>query len=200
MRDDERILVLTAENRAAIRNVPNLMPERFIDFGIAEMTMIGAAAGLALGGRKPIVHALAAFLTARAYEFIRNDIGIPSLPVIMVGGVPGILSEANGPTHQAIDDISLMRTVPGISIFVPSDTDELVDALPQLINYKKPIYVRMPAAARTRRTHTPFTYGFSEIFPSAISTEIDVTIFTYGYMLNEVLGARDILETQYADT
>ena len=101
---DPAVVVVTAENRAAIRNLPAVLGERFIDVGVAEQTMIGLAAGLALRGRKPIVHALACFLTMRAYEFIRTDVGIGNLPVKLVGGVPGFLSDGNGPTHQAIED------------------------------------------------------------------------------------------------
>ena len=89
---DDRVVVMTAENRAAIRNLPPLIGKRFIDVGIAEMTMIGAAAGLALRGRRPIVHALATFLTLRAFEFIRTDLGIGQLPSVLVGGVAGFLS------------------------------------------------------------------------------------------------------------
>src|SRR5690606_39763980 len=113
---DERIVVLTAENRAAIRNLPSKIKDRFIDVGIAEQTMIGMAAGLALRGRIPIVHALSTFLTMRAFEFIRTDIGIANLPVKLVGADPGFLSEANGLTHQAIEDISIMRGIPGMNI------------------------------------------------------------------------------------
>ena len=103
---DERIVVMTAENRAAIRTLPTHIGSRFIDVGICEQTLLGVAAGLAARGRRPIVHALAAFLTMRGFEFIRTDIGIGNLPVILVGGVPGLLSDGNGPTHQAIEDIA----------------------------------------------------------------------------------------------
>ena len=118
---DERIVVLTAENRAAIRNLPAQIGARFIDVGICEQTMVGMAAGLALRGRVPVVHALATFLTLRAFEFVRTDVGIGRLPVKLVGGVPGFLSEANGPTHQAVDDIAVMRAIPGMEIFCPAD-------------------------------------------------------------------------------
>ena len=91
---DPTIVVMTSENRAAIRNLPQALGKRFIDVGIAEQTMIGAAAGLALRGKTPVVHSLATFLTLRAFEFIRTDIGIANLPVKLVGGVPGFLSEA----------------------------------------------------------------------------------------------------------
>src|SRR5580700_6528930 len=90
---DERFIVMTAENRALVRNIPGKVGKRFIDTGITEQTMIGAAAGLALRGRIPVVHALASFLTMRAFEFIRTDLGISNLPVKLVGAVPGFLSE-----------------------------------------------------------------------------------------------------------
>jgi transketolase len=86
---DERVVVMTAENRALVRNLPGILGKRFIDTGITEQTMIGAAAGLALRGRTPIVHALASFLTMRAFEFVRTDAGIPDLPVKLSGFIPG---------------------------------------------------------------------------------------------------------------
>src|SRR6185369_17010572 len=146
---DERFIVMTAENRALVRNIHAHLGNRFIDTGIAEQTMIGMAAGLALRGRIPVVHALAAFLTMRAFEFIRTDVGIARLPVKLVGGVAGLLSEANGPTHQAIEDLALMRGIPGMQIFCPADEDELVQALPAILASPQPCYVRhTPRRAR----------------------------------------------------
>src|SRR5262245_26830023 len=139
---DDRVVVLTAENRAAIRTVPAVLGSRFIDTGITEQTLVGMAAGLALRGRIPVVHALATFLTMRAFEFIRTDVGIPGLPVKLVGYVPGILSEANGPTHQALEDVALMRGVPNMRVFTPADVSELVLALPAIIHDPQPWYVR----------------------------------------------------------
>src|SRR5258708_25050094 len=111
---ERRIVVMTAENRAAIRGLAARLGDRFIDVGICEQTMIGTAAGLALRGRIPVCHALATFLTMRAFEFIRTDVGIARLPVKLVGGVPGFLSDGNGPTHQALEDIALMRGIPNM--------------------------------------------------------------------------------------
>src|ERR1700754_3351904 len=109
---DDRFIVMTAENRALIRKLPQLLGRRFIDTGITEQTMIGAAAGLALRGRIPVVHALASFLSMRAFEFIRTDAGIPNLPVKLSAFIPGFLSDGNGATHQAVEDISIMRGIP----------------------------------------------------------------------------------------
>jgi len=83
-REREDLVVMTAENRAHIRGLPEALGPRFIDVGICEQTMVGAAAGLALRGRRPVVHALATFLTLRSFEFIRTDVGIPRLPVNQV--------------------------------------------------------------------------------------------------------------------
>jgi transketolase len=154
--EDERVVVMTAENRAAIRNLPRCWGQRFIDVGISEQTMIGVAAGLSLRGRRPVCHALATFLTLRAYEFIATDLGIPNLPAVLVGGVPGFLSDANGPTHQAIDDVALMRTIPNVRVVCPADEHELADALPELIAQGSPCYVRhiamQPAFAHKQRS------------------------------------------------
>src|SRR5262245_32449657 len=140
--NDERLVVLTAENRAAIRGLPDLLGARFLDTGITEQTMVGMAAGLALRVRIPVVHAPATFLTLRAFEFIRTDVGIGRLPVKLVGYVPGILSEANGPTHQALEDVALMRGIPGMGVFSPADLEDLLLGLPAVLAHPDPFYIR----------------------------------------------------------
>lgn len=191
-RDDERVVVLTAENRAAIRSLPGKLGDRFIDFGIAEQTMVGAAAGLALRGRLPVVHALATFLTLRAFEFIRTDVGIAHLPVTLVGAVPGFLSDGNGPTHQALEDVALMRGIPRMQIFCPADLQELCEALPVILRTGSPAYIRYnphpPAVAHL----LPFTPGKAEV----LSEGNDVAILTYGFLLREAVHAREILEAK----
>lgn len=187
---DPRVIVLTAENRAPIRRVPELLPGRFIDTGITEQTMIGMAAGLALRGRIPVVHALATFLTMRAFEFIRTDVGIANLPVKMVGFVPGILSEANGPTHQALEDISILRTIPGMRIFCPSDMDDLVIGLKGVLQDPHPWYIRYSPAPAILQHSVSFEIGVAEtILPGS-----DVTIMTYGPLLEHAFEATQILQ------
>lgn len=188
----DNIIVMTAENRAAIRNLPDRLGERFIDVGICEQTMVGAAAGLALRGRIPVVHALASFLTMRAFEFIRTDVAVAGLPVKLVGGVPGFLSEANGPTHQAIEDISLMRSIPGMQVVCPADEEELVAALPSIVRSESPCYIRFNAS-RPAVSHTvPFELGKAEL----IADGDDIAILTFGYLLGEAECARTILASK----
>ncbi len=189
---DDKYIVMTAENRAAIRNLPGVLNGRFLDTGITEQTMIGMAAGLALRGRVPVAHALAAFLTMRAFEFVRTDVGIGQLPVKLVGGVPGFLSDANGPTHQAIEDIALMRGIPGMQIFCPADEAELVLGLPSFLASPHPVYIRhnaLPAAI----DHDPhFAIGQAEL----VQNGRDVTILVYGMLFREALVASQLLEAQ----
>jgi transketolase len=189
---DPAIVVMTSENRAAIRNLPQALGKRFIDVGIAEQTMIGAAAGLALRGRTPVVHSLATFLTLRAFEFIRSDVGIANLPVKLVGGVPGFLSEANGPTHQALEDISLMRGIPNMNVFCPADQDELVAGLPHILRDKSPWYIRFTAMEPVVNHYDQFVIGKAEILVEGM----DVALLTYGFMNRESWYAKEILESK----
>jgi transketolase len=189
---DERIMVLTAENRAAIRNLPGKINGRFVDVGITEQTMIGTAAGLALRGRIPVVHALAVFLTMRAFEFIRTDVGIAHLPVKLVGGVPGFLSEANGPTHQAIEDISLMRGIPGMNVFCPADEEDMLIGLKQVILDPNPFYIRFNNLKPVVKHKTTFEIGKSE----TITFGNDITILTFGMLLRQAYEAMIMLESK----
>lgn len=188
---DEGVIVMTAENRAPIRGVPAALGPRFVDVGICEQTLVGAAAGLALRGRRPVVHALATFLTLRALEFIRTDVGLPRLPVILVGFVPGFLSEANGPTHQALEDVALMRGIPGMQVVCPADEAELMACLGPILVSDAPTYVRYnatPAAA----AHAPFVLGRAETDGEAGG----VALLTYGFLHREAVRAAAILRAR----
>jgi transketolase len=190
--EDERFIVMTAENRALIRNLPPILKERFIDTGITEQTMVGAAAGLALRGRIPVVHALATFLTLRAFEFIRTDVGIAQLPVKLSSFVPGFLSDGNGPTHQAIEDVALMRGIPGMQVFAPADEEDMLLALPQIWTSPYPSYVRINTRKPVYQHDPNYRIGKAEV----ISKGEDVTILVYGMLFEQALVARELLEQE----
>lgn len=192
MQQDDRFIVMTAENRAAIRHLPQKLNGRFIDVGIAEQTMIGMAAGLALRGRIPIVHALACFLTMRAFEFIRTDVGIANLPVKLVGGVPGFLSDANGPTHQALEDVALMRGIPPMDIFCPADEQDMLLGLPAVLKSERPFYIRFNNLPPVVNHQTYFEIGRAE----QIADGKDVTILVYGALFAQAYEARQILHAK----
>jgi transketolase len=189
---DERLIAMTAENRAAIRGLPNVLGDRFLDTGITEQTLVGMAAGLALRGRVPVVHGLAAFLTQRAFEFIRTDVGIPGLPVKLVGYVPGVLSEANGPTHQAIEDVSLMRGIPTMRVFSPADADDLLIGLPEVLRDEHPFYIRFTdRQAPPHCRHDPtFSVGTAEV----VNDGDDIGLLTHGALFPEAFAATRYLE------
>lgn len=187
---DERIVVLTAENRAAIRSLPDALGPRFIDVGIAEQAMVGMAAGLALRGRVPVCHALAAFLTMRAFEFIRTDVGLPGLPVKLVGGVPGLLSEANGPTHQALEDVALMRGIPGMQVFCPADEADLAIGLPHLLASPQPAYIRHNGLPPAVPHSDHFAIGQAE----TICDGDEIALLVYGPLLAQAWEATQQLQ------
>jgi len=183
------LVVMTAENRAAIRTLPERLGSRFIDVGIAEQTLVGAAAGLALRGKMPIVHALAAFLTMRAFEFIRTDVGIAQLPIKLVGAFAGFLSEANGPTHQALEDLALMRGIPGMVVCCPADETEMLAAVSSMVADGRPWYLRYNACQPAFRHSMPFVPGAAEV----IEEGSDVALLTYGCLLRECYEAAERL-------
>ena len=181
---NDRIVVLTAENRVPIRGLPERLGDRFVDVGIAEQTLVGMSTGLALRGRIPVAHALAAFLTMRAFEFIRTDVGVAGLPVKLVGSVPGILSTANGPTHQALEDVALMRGIPGLKVFCPADVEDLVLGLGAILADPAPWYIRYvdrPPAIR----HSTFDLGRAE----TVRRGTDVGLLVAGALFTEAHDA-----------
>ena len=189
---DDRYIVMTSENRALIKGLPPILKDRFIDTGITEQTMIGAAAGLAMRGRIPVVHALASFLTMRAFEFIRTDVGIANLPVKLSSYVPGFLSDGNGPTHQAIEDVSIMRGIPGMQVFCPADEQDMICALPKIWSSPHPSYVRINTRKSDFRHNPEFEIGKAEV----VSSGTDVTLLVYGMLFDETLKAKVLLEKE----
>jgi transketolase len=187
--EDDRFMVMTAENRASLRNIPTQIGERFVDVGIAEMTLVGSAAGMALRGRIPVVHALAAFLSMRSFEHIRTDVGYPSLPVKLVGSFAGFLSQANGPTHQAIEDMGLMAGIPNVGVFAPADFDDMMAGLPQVLTSDKPFYIRYNDSPAQVKHSNEFEIGRAE----TIRGGEEVLLLSIGMLLSEADKAAAIL-------
>ncbi len=189
--NDNKFFVLTSENRSMMRNLPPKFKNNFIDCGIAEQTMIGIASGLALRGRFPIVHALATFLTMRPFEFIRSNIGLQNLPVKIMGSVSGFLSDGNGPTHQAVEDISLMRGIPNIKVFCPADENDMMKCLPKIFSDPSPYYIRFNVVKPVVE-HSEFEFDKAETF----SDGKDIAILVYGFLFAEAFKAKEILESK----
>ena len=185
MDGDDRIVVLTAENWGPIVPIGLSGHPRFIDTGINEQALVGIASGLAVRGRVPFVHALSSFLTMRAFEFIRTDVGVGHLPVKLVGSLGGFLSEGNGPTHQAVEDVALLRLIPQMRVFCPASMQELEEALPVVLESPHPWYIRY-----IDRTTTAAIERVTEEGRAAfIGDGCDVGIIANGLMLEHAWQA-----------
>ena len=148
--NDDRIVFLTADlGYKLFDDFAARFPGRFINVGIAEATMVGVACGLALEGKKPIIYSIVPFATARCYEQIRNDICYHSANVTIVGIGGGYSYGVNGPTHHAIEDIAIMRALPGMTVVCPGDGIETTAALRALSLRGGPAYLRLDRTDET---------------------------------------------------
>ncbi|MBM4017864.1 MAG: transketolase [Planctomycetes bacterium] len=116
---------------------------RYVNVGVAEAQLVSAAAGLALEGFRPLAYSIASFMTGRPLEQIRFCVGYPRLPVILVGAGGGYCYSTSGVSHHAPDDVALMSLVPGMTVVVPGDPNEMRGLLPQLLKVDGPSYVRI---------------------------------------------------------
>ena len=187
--ENKKIVILTAENRVSLRNVPEKLNQNFIDVGISEQNLIGIGAGLAKLGFLPIMHGMSTFLTMRAFEFIRTDLGYPRLPSVLVGTFNGLSATANGtangPTHQAIEDIALMRLVPNMTVVTPSDRLETIKILDNISKLEGPLYIRDSNFESMEIEREPFVWGKNDCIVSGEK----IAILSYGTMLDICLKA-----------
>lgn len=136
------LIVMTAENRAFLRNVGDAFGNRLIDVGICEQNMFGVAAGLAMSGKTVITHALATFISMRPFEMIRSLVAFPKRDIKIIAAFSGVLSEANGFMHQAVEDIALMRTLPDVVVLSPAGNAEMGAAIETALATDGPVYIR----------------------------------------------------------
>lgn len=191
----DQLVVLDADLAAATKTglFKNDYPERHIDCGIAECNMMGIAAGLATTGKIPFVSTFAMFAAGRAYEQVRNEIGYPHLNVKIGATHAGITVGEDGATHQCNEDIALMRTIPGMTVIVPSDDVEARAAVKASAQLDGPVYLRF-GRAPVEVINDQEDYHF-EIGKGVLLKEgSDVTIVATGICVNESLKAAKMLE------
>ena len=169
-------------------------PERFIQCGIAEANMIGTAAGLAIAGKIPFAGSFAEFVTGRVYDQIRQEVAYGNTNVKIASSHAGITLGEDGATHQTMEDIALMRALPGMVVINPCDYNQCKAATLAIAEYKGPVYLRYGRPAMPN--FTPEDQVF-EIGKAITMTEgKDVTIFATGHLVWEALGAAEILEAE----
>ena len=171
-------------------------PERFFDMGIAEADMMGFAAGLAACGKKPFANSFAMFTAGRAWEQVRNSIAYPHLNVKCVGSHGGLSVGEDGATHQCIEDLSLMRTIPGMMVVNPCDGPEMRLAVRALLEYDGPAYLRLGRMAVESVTDETPGYEFALGKAAMLRDGSDVTIAATGLMVQRAVAAADMLAGQ----
>lgn len=192
-KENQDIVVLDADVAKSTMSVTfqKEFPERFFDMGIAEQDMISTAAGLASQGKIPFASTFAVFATGRTYDQIRNGVCYGNLNVKVVGTHGGITVGEDGASHQALEDVSLMRGLPNMTVIVPADCKECEEAVKYAAKINGPVYIRVA------RSNVPSVFG--DDYKLAVDGLVmrdgcDVTIVTNGETLVEVLDAAEILE------
>ena len=195
--EHEDIVVLDADLAEATRSgeFQKVYPDRFIDCGIAEENMMGVAAGLAAAGKVPFASSFAMFAVGRAYEQISNSIGYPHLNVEIGASHAGISVGEDGATHQCIEDIALMRMIPGMVVINPSDYIEARAAVRAAYEYEGPVYMRFGRLAVPILNDRP-DYKF-ELGKGVVLREgKDLTIFATGLPVYNCLEAAERLAAE----
>ncbi|BCZ44207.1 transketolase [Clostridium gelidum] len=193
---NEKVVVLDADLAKATKTIDfkNACPERFFDMGISEQDMIGTAAGFAASGKIPFVSTFAVFAAGRAFEQIRNSVCYPKLNVKIAATHAGITVGEDGATHQAIEDISLMRSIPNMVVLNPADDVEAKAAIYAAAEYYGPVYIRLGRLA-TPTIHDE-NYKFEIGKGEVLSEGKDVAIIATGLMVAKALDAAEKLKAE----
>lgn len=195
-KEDEKIVVLDADLAGATKTnlFAKAYPERFFDMGIAEANMLGTAAGFATCGKIPYASTFAIFAAGRGYDQIRNSICYPKLNVKICATHAGITVGEDGATHQMLEDISLMRTLPNMTVISPSDDTQTRWLIKEIRKLDGPVYVRLARLA------TPVIYEDNQKFQIGKAIQIgqgtDGTVFATGVTVAEAIKAQEELKKQ----
>lgn len=192
-KDKPEVLVLSADltSSTEIDLFRNTYPDRFFSMGIAEQNMMSFAGGLAREGFRPFVHTFGVFIYRRAYDQIAMSIAYPNLPVRMFGFLPGIMTPG-GATHQAIEDISVMRSLPNMTILECGDVTDVESVLDVADKIEGPVYIRMLRGEIPRLfdASEPMVFGKARV----LSEGTDLVLLTTGICTQEALRASKVLK------
>lgn len=195
-KENEKIVVLDADLATATKTVEfaKSYPERFFDIGIAEADMIGTAAGFSLTGKIPYASTFAVFAAGRAYDQIRSSVCYPNLNVKICATHAGVTVGEDGATHQMLEDLALMRTLPNMKVFCPSDDIQTKWLIKEISKIDGPCYVRLSRLA------TPDIYDENQKFEIGKMVQIgegtDATIFATGVTVSEAIKAQEELKVK----
>jgi len=197
-KDNKNIVVFDADLSGSTRTsfFGREFPERFFNFGVAEQNMIATAAGLASCGKTVFASTFAMFATGRAWDQLRNSVCYSNMNVKLVATHAGITVGPDGATHQALEDVSLMRVIPNMTVIVPCDGPQTRDAVIAAAKINGPVYIRLGRSkVPTVEGKGDFKLGKAEI----IKKGKDVTIFSCGIMTNTAAEASAVLAKEGID-
>jgi len=193
---NERVVVITADLAESVRLIEykEKFPERFVECGVAEQSMATVASGMANYGKILFMASYAVFSPGRNWEQIRTTIAINNLPVKIIGSHAGVVTGADGVTHQALEDIALMRCLPNMTVIVPCDAEEARKTTLAVVEIDGPVYIRLSREAMPEITgqNSEFKIGKANILREGK----DVTIVGCGWILSEAMKASEDLSKE----
>ena len=194
LKDKKVIFIGSDLGPGVLSDFKKKIPKRFYMEGVAEQSIIGMAAGLAMDGYKPYVNTIATFLTRRCFEQVCIDLCLHDLPVRLIGNGGGLVYAPLGPTHQATDDISIMRTIPNLKI-IACDAVEMKLLIRQINKIKSPVYVRVGRGGEeiVSKKNNQIIFGKANI----LKRPKKMAFLTTGVMAQKALEASKILEKKY---
>jgi len=199
---DRDIVVLTSDSRgsAGLTAFAEQYPKQFLEVGIAEQNIVGIAAGLARCGKKPVVASPACFLSARAAEQVKVDVAYSQQNVLLLGISGGISYGALGMSHHSLQDIALMRAIPGLDVIIPCDRFETASVIQDLMENPRPAYMRIgrnPVADVFKNSHTGYESGKATLLHKGTDAAIIANGETVRYALDAalLLEEKEILVT-----
>ena len=191
---DERVVLLTADlGWSVLERFAERFPDRFVNVGVAEQNMLGIATGLAREGLVPFVYSIATFASMRCYEQFRNGPVLHGLPVRVVGTGGGFAYGHAGPTHHAIEDLSIARTLPGLAVVAPADGPQTRSILRRSRRHPGPMYLRIDKTDHPDIAALEGRFAFDR--PMLVRPGADVLLLTTGSIVHETLRAADEIET-----
>ncbi|MBR4808790.1 MAG: transketolase family protein [Bacteroidales bacterium] len=195
-RKNPRVVAMTADLKGSLKmdEFAAEFPERFIQCGIAEANMVGAAAGLSLTGKIPFIGSFAEFVTGRVYDQLRQEVAYGHTNVKIASSHAGITLGEDGATHQTMEDIALMRALPGMAVVVPCDYNQTKNATVAAAEWNGPVYLRFgrPSVPNFTGADEPFEIGRIYV----MNEGADVTIACCGHLVWEALKAAELLEAE----
>jgi len=194
-KQDERIVFIGSDlGFGTLRQFKEEMPERFFMEGISEANVVGMAAGLAMEGNIVYVNTIATFLTRRCFEQVAMDVCLHHANVRLIGNGGGLVYAPLGPTHEAIEDIAIFRALPGMTIVAPADREEMRRFMPQTVEYRGPIYIRLGKGNEPVISSDAHTFTIGRAI--AMREGDDALMLTTGVSLHAVVEAAEMLARQ----